>query len=92
MQLTATTTVKLFFPIWTIHLDIEQESCGFATNPINFRRFDSFQKTTKNLFNFIIFRGRDNFEEHAEPRKKNRRGPCRFCKQFLVVLSCILLR
>ena len=36
--LTATTTLQLFFPTCTVHLEIEQEKCGFARNPIRLLR------------------------------------------------------
>ena len=39
MQLIARTKVNFFCPICTAHLEIDQESCGFARNPIKLRRF-----------------------------------------------------
>jgi len=36
--LTVTTTVQLSFPACTVHLEIEQEKCGFARNPIKLLR------------------------------------------------------
>jgi len=39
VQLTATTTVSFFFPVCTVHLEIEHKSYGFARNPTEFQCF-----------------------------------------------------